>query len=174
MFQLSGSLANIPVVSLRTGGRVATAVQPIINPNNLKIEGWYCQDQFSKEVLVLLSKDVRDIVPQGLAIDDHEKLSSPDDLIRLKEVLKIDFKLLGKQVVTEGKRKIGKVDDYAADNVSFIIQKLYVAQPVYRSLAGGSLTIDRSQIIEIDDKKIIIKETFAKAGSPLPVRLATP
>lgn len=172
MFRLSGSLANLPVVSLRTGGRVAEAMQAIINPNNLKIEGWYCQDQFSKDTLILLTKDVRDIVPQGIAIDDHERLSAPDELIRLKDIVKINFQLLGKQVVTEGKRKVGKVDDYAADNTSFIIQKLYVAQPVYRSISGGSLTIDRSQIVEIDDKKIVIKDAFEKAGSPLPLGLA--
>lgn len=171
MFQLSGSLTNLPVISLRTGGRVAVALRPIINPNNLKVEGWYCQDHFSKDTLVLLAKDVRDIVPQGIAVDDHEKLSTPDELIRLKDVLKIDFKLIGKHVVTNNKRRVGKVDDYATDNISFMIHKLYVAQPVYKSITGGQLTIDRSQIVEIDDKQIVIKEAFSKSSSPIPVGL---
>ena len=60
MLRLSESLVNRPVMSLRTGQQVVTAHEPIINPNNLKIEGFYCSDCFSKEELVLLYQDIRD------------------------------------------------------------------------------------------------------------------
>lgn len=155
-------------MSLRTLGVVATAQRPIVNPNNLKIEGWYCQDQFSKNTLVLLSKDIRDIVPQGLAVDDYDNLSEPDDLVRLKEIMELDFDLIGKHVVTDQKRKVGKVNDYAIDVESFFIQKLYVTQPVYKNLSGGQLSIGRTQIIEITDRQIIVKDVDEKVGAPAP------
>jgi sporulation protein YlmC with PRC-barrel domain len=169
MLRLSQSISHLPVMSLRTLGGVAMAEDPIINPNNLKIEGWHCEDHFSKRNLILLSQDVRDIVPQGIAIDDYERLSDPDDLIRLKEILQHQFVLIGKQVFTDTGSKVGKVNDYAADSTSFFIQKLYISQPVYKNFKGGQLSIDRQQIVEITDKKIVVKDTVDTVDNRAPV-----
>lgn len=168
MLKLSEHILDLPVMSLRTGGRVATATVPIINPNNLQIEGWMCDDQFSKSQLILLKQDVRDFVPQGIAIDDHEVLAEPEELVRLKEVLELKFEIIGKSVVTNHRRKLGKVSDYALDPLTMKVQKLYVSRPVYKSLTEGQLTIDRSQIIEITHTKIVVRDTDIKVKETLP------
>lgn len=165
MLKLSNNLLNIPVMSLRTGGKVATAIRPLINPNNLKIEGWFCEDSFSKETLILLARDVRDFVPQGLAVNDHEDLTNPEELVRLKDIIELNFELTGKPVVTDHKRKLGKVNEYAIETSSFVIQKLYVTRPVYRSLTDGQLSIDRSQIIEITNRRVLVRDVAVKAGA---------
>ena len=158
MLQLSESLFTKPVMSLRTGQPVATTGRLIINPNNLKIEGFYCQDRFNKEELVLLYQDIRDIIPQGFVVDDHDVLVSPEELIRLKDVMALDFKLIGKPVVTVSGTRVGKVGDFATEMDTFYIQKLYVSQSMLKSFTGGNLGVDRNQINEITDKKIIINE----------------
>jgi sporulation protein YlmC with PRC-barrel domain len=166
MMRLSKQVSDVPVMSLRTGGRIATAIEPIINPNNLKIEGWYCEDAFSKEHVVLLATDIRDFVPQGIAVNDHEALSDPEDLVRLREILELEFSLVGKPVITNHKRRLGKVTDYALDPETMLIQKLYVSRPLYRSLSDSQLTIDRTQIIEITDRRIIVRDADVKAEAP--------
>lgn len=159
MLQLSKSLIDRPVMSLRTGTQVATTASAIINPDNLKIEGLYVVDGLSKgQQLILLNQDVRDIIAQGIVINDHDVLVAASDLIRLKEVIDIGFELFGKQVVTENKTKLGKVTDFATDTSSMYIQKLYVAKSKFKSFSSGSLSIDRSQIIEITNSKIVVKE----------------
>lgn len=145
-------------MSLRTGGQIATALEPVINPNNLKIEGFYCEDRLEKRMPILLTQDIRDILPQGYVVNDHEVLSDPEELIRLKETLEIGFQLIGKQVVTVNKEKVGKVTDWAAESTTFYIQKLYVGQSLLKSLSSGQLSIDRSNIVEITNKKIVINE----------------
>lgn len=172
MLKLSNNLQNIPVMSLRTGGKIATAIKPLINPNNLKVEGWFCEDNFSNGTLVLLARDVRDFVPQGLAVNDHEDLTDPEELVRLKEVIELKFELTGKPVITNHKRKLGKVNEYAMDTSSMMIQKLYVTRPVYRSLKDGQLSIDRSQIIEITNRHVLVKDADIKAGATQSVRPA--
>lgn len=162
MLQLSNTLLNRPVLSLRTGTAVATAVEPIINPNNLKIEGFYCNDRYEKGQLILLSQDIRDIIPQGIVINDHDVLSEPAELVRLKDVLTLNFTLIGKPVETISKHKVGKVSDYATDSSSMYIQKIYVSQSVFKSLANGSLSIDRTQINEITNRRIIVNDLEAK------------
>lgn len=164
MLQLSEALLNKPVMSLRTGQPVATAVEPIINPNNLKIEGFYCTDRFDKGELVLLYQDIRDIIPQGFVIDDHDVLVEARELVRLKNIMDLGFTLIGKPVVTINKERVGKVSDYATEMETMYVQKLYVARSMLKSFTGGSLGIDRNQINEITDKKIIINELLK--GTP--------
>lgn len=162
MLQLSNSLLNKPVLSLRTGTVVATATTPIINPNNLKIEGFYCTDQFSRTPLVLLYQDIRDLIQQGYVVNDHDVLVDPSELVRLKDLIALNFELLGKQVVTTDKKKLGKVSDYATEVTTMYIQKLYVSQSVFKSFTGGSLSVDRTQITEITSKRIIINDISGK------------
>jgi uncharacterized protein YrrD len=166
MLQLSASLLNKPVLSLRTGSVIATVTAPIINPDNLKIEGFYCQDRFDKHRLVLLYQDIRELLAKGYVVNDHDVLVEPEELIRLKKVMDIAFELTGKQVVTVNKEKVGKVVDYAAETETMFIQKIYVAQSLLKNLAGGSLSIDRGQINEITPKRIIINELMKNAPVP--------
>lgn len=169
MLQLSNRLLNQPVLSLRTGSVVATVTTPIINPNNLKIEGFYVQDNRDKRQLILLYQDIRELIDRGYVVDDHDVLVEADELVRLKKVLDIDFQLIGKQVVTTDKEKVGKVSDYAVEVNSMMIQKIYVSQSLMKSLTGGSLSIDRSQINEITPKRIIINELAKKAPATAPI-----
>lgn len=171
MLQLIRSYLDRPVMSLRTGGVIARTVSAIINPNNLKIEGFYCSDSINGGSMILLEQDIRDNIPQGLVVNDYDALSEKDDLVRLKEILEIGYELMGKPVVAETKAKIGKVNDYAVDDATLYVQKIYVSQNVLRSLNNGQLAVDRDQIVEITNRKIIIKEPLkpVKAGVVSPV-----
>jgi sporulation protein YlmC with PRC-barrel domain len=172
MLQLSASLLNKAVLSLRTGTPIATIISPIINPDNLKIEGFYCEDRFDKAQLVLLYQDIRDVLPKGFVVNDHDVLAEPEELVRLKKVMDINFSLLGKQVVTVDKQKVGKVSDYATETTTMFIQKLYVSQSILKSLTGGSLSIDRTQINEITPRRIIINELTKQAPAPATAQIA--
>lgn len=158
MLLLSRDLTNKKVLSLRTNAPIATIVSPIINPNNLKIEGFYCQDRYSKGRLILLVQDIRETLPAGYIVNDHDVLTPGEDLVRLKDVLHINFDPLSKPVETLSGEKVGKVSDYAGEVESMYIQKLYVSQPLYKNLSGGSLIVDRSQINEITPRRIIIND----------------
>lgn len=170
MLQLSASLLNKSVLSLRTGGPVATITKPIINPDNLKVEGFYCTDRFDKKQLILLYQDIRDVLPNGYVVDDHAVLVEADELVRLKKVLAMDFQLPGKQIITVNKQRVGKVSDYATETTTMFVQKIYATQSLMKSLTGGSLSIDRSQINEITPKQIVINELTetAPATAPMP------
>ncbi len=162
MLQLSTSLLNRPVLSLRTGDTVAMTTTAVINPNNLKIEGFYCVDNSKKE-LILLYQDIRDLIPQGFVVNDHEALVDPNDLVRLKDVLKLRFDLMNKPVVTVSKEKIGKVTDFATEIETMYIQKLYVSQSLLKSFSGGNLGVDRSQIVEITPSRVVINDLLKAA-----------
>lgn len=128
-----------------------------------------CQDRFSKDHLVLLTQDIRDDVPQGFIVNDHDALSDPKDLVRLQNILKFHFVLLDKPVHTISKKHLGKVSDYAVDSSSMYIQKLYVGQSLLKSLSGGQLSIDRNQIVEITNRRIVIQDPLQPIKDSVPV-----
>ncbi len=173
MLKLSQSFIGVDVLSLRTGSPIAKTTQAIINPNNLKIEGWYVVDRFDrKRPLILLSSDVRDMLDKGIVVNDHDVLSPPDELIRLAEILDLRFELIGKPVTNQDNKRLGKVSDYAVDNGSFFVKKLYAAQSLVKNFSGGTLSIDRTQIIEITTRRVIIDDPAdaarVKAAAPSP------
>ncbi len=162
---------NRPIISLRTGTSVGTALMPIIDPNNLKIEAFYCTDRFDKKLqLLLLYQDIREVIPQGFLVNDHEVLAAPNDVVRLHGLMKLNFGLIGKPVVTISKNKVGKVNDFAVEIETMYIQKLYVGQSLLKNLSGGSLSVDRSQIYEITSRSIIINDLLREA----PLKAAIP
>ena len=151
-------MLNRNVLSLRTGSPIAVISGSIINPDNLKIEGFYCEDVTDHKQLVLLYQDIRDVLPQGVVVDDFDALADPTDLVRLEKVLALSFELIGKPVETISRSKLGKVSDYAFESVTMYIQKVYVSQSILKSLTGGNLSIDRNQVQEITPKKVIIND----------------
>lgn len=161
MLQLCGTLINRPVLSLRTGTQVATTLAPIINPNNLKIEGFFVEASGRKQ-RILVTQDLRDIMPQGFVVNDEDVLTDASELVRLKDLINLNFELLDKQVVTVSRTKLGKVSDYATETESMYIKKLYVSQSLFKSFSGGNLGIDRTQIVEITSKRIVVNDLNAK------------
>jgi len=155
-------LTNRPILSLRTGTVIGQTITPVINPDNLKIEGFYAQDYASRKQLILLSQDIRDVLPQGLVVNDQEVLTEPDELVRLHRLLETHFELLGKPVVTTSRDKVGKVSDFSTEVETMYIQKIYVTQSLFKNFTGGNLGVDRSQIVEITDKRIIINDLHQK------------
>ena len=158
MLQLSANLINRDVLSLRTGAPIARVTGIILNQDSLKIEGLYCEDRFDKRQLIRLHQDIREFLPNGYVVNDHEVLVEAEDLVRLKKVIDVDYQLIGKQVVTESKQRIGKVSDFATEIETMMVQKLYVTQSVLKSFTGGSLSVDRTQVVETTKSKIIISE----------------
>lgn len=163
MLQLSEQFIDRPVLSLRTGTPVASTTAPIINPNNLKIVGFYCKVNRQRLPQVLLAQDIRQFSSDGYIVNDHDVLTDPDDLVRLKDVLSWQFELHDKPVYTLSGQHLGKIGNYAVDPESLYIIKLYVEQSLVKSFTGGALVIDRNQINEITPKKVIVEDLLSTA-----------
>ena len=175
MLVLSKMILQRPVMSLRSSSQVATATDAIINPHNLQIEGFYCIDSLDrKKQLILLPKDIRDVISAGLIINDHGDLSEQEDLVRLKKIIDLHFDLIGKRVKTQSKKRLGKVVDFAVDPETMKIQKVYASQSLIKNFMGGTLSIDRNQIIEITNRDIIVKDTVERLEKPVPLLNAQP
>lgn len=155
MLYLASKLQNLGLYTIRLGGCIGNLNKPIVNPHNLHIDGFYCILPNNPEDQIILDIDIRDLSLKGAIINNHEDVSQAEDLVRLKEVLDLNYNVIGKSVYA-GNKKIGKVSDYAIDNKSLFIIKLYVQPPVWQALTAHELVVDRSSILEVSESKIII------------------
>lgn len=90
-------------------------------------------------------------------------------MIRLNDVLGLNFGLINLKVVShEGRseKKIGKIEDYTVDSATLTIFQIIVQRPFMQSLKDAQLTINRSQITEIDDYKVTIMHDKQKVSVP--------
>lgn len=169
MILLSSIFSQRRILSLRTGSAIGFAYSPIINSHTFKIEAWYATLNGSKESMILPVLELRDIIAKGFVVNDHDAITPVEDMIRLKSIIEEDYTPTGKTVETDDGRKLGKVTDYAVDNKSLFIKKLYVKQGLLQSLMSFTVPqviIDRSQIIDVTPTKIIVREATVKANQP--------
>lgn len=162
MLVIGSSMIRNSVLSLHVGGAVGQTTSAVIDPENLNVLAYTVDGPTIKndpEVGNILDvKDIREISREGLIINSTDVLVNQEDVIRIDEVMKLNFDLVGLKVVTKKGKKIGKVVDYTLDSNSFMVYQLIVQRPVgFAAFNDPQLTINRSQIVEIDDYKITIK-----------------
>jgi len=163
MLVLGTRLKETPVMSLQTGTRLATTGTPIINPANLKIFAFELEGPLLTEKPSFLRvADIRELSSIGMIIDSTDELLGLDDVIKIKELYELDFKLVGMNVIDEHRKKLGKVDNYTVETGSFVIEQLDVKHGILRGLTDTGLLIHRSQITEINDDAIVVKSTAKK------------
>lgn len=166
MLLTNNRLTSIPVLSLQTGTQLGQTTQPIIDPRQLQVVALYCAGPHVDNKAVLHTSDIREVSTMGFIVDGADSLMAIDGLVRLQEVINYRFELLGKKVYDTHKRKLGRVEGYSIDSESFFIMKIHVQQPLFKNfLTGGMLIIDRTQIIEVNDKRIVVKAADVKAGA---------
>ncbi|MBR6134086.1 PRC-barrel domain-containing protein [Candidatus Saccharibacteria bacterium] len=157
----SGMIGNA-VLSLHVGGPVAQTTSAIIDPEDLRILAYTVDGPIIKndpEVgNILVTEDIRELSRDGMIIDSTDIFVNREDIVHLDEVMNLNFDLIGLKVVTPDGKKIGKIVDYTFDSTSFMVYQLIVQKPIgFASFGEPQLTINRSQIVEIDDYKVTIK-----------------
>lgn len=163
MLLLGSKLIGTSIMSLQTGTKLAVTKRPIINPGNLQIIAYEVDGPLLVEKPAYLRiADVRELSRIGMIIDSNDEFFGENDVISIKKLLDINFKLVGIEVIDDNNHKLGKVIDYSIDTNSFIIQQLRVKQKILKSITNTELLIHRSQIVEINNSSIIVKSTLKK------------
>lgn len=168
MLMVGSRFIGMPVLSLHIGGQTASVKRTIVDPEDLKIIAFELEGPLLKDPEIgsyLMADDIRETSSQGLVVDSADRFVEPEDVIRLNNILELNFNLEGLKVVAkDGKneKKLGKIVDYTVDSSTLTIFQLIAQRPFMESFVDPQLTINRSQITEIDDYKITIKHDKQK------------
>lgn len=152
-------------MSLHVGGEIARTSEVVIDPDGLKVAAYTLTGPAignGEYGDILEVSDIREFSNLGMIIDSADVLVYRQDVIRLDHIMSLNFNLVGLRVVSEDGKKIGRVSDYTVDSNSFMVYQIIVRRPFIKSALDPELTINRSQIIEIDDYKITIRHEKEK------------
>ncbi len=119
----------------------------------------------SEDEDILPVASVREFSRLGMVIDSVDELVGADDIIRIKEILDLNFSLPGLKVITRKNAKLGKVSDYTVEIGGWYIQQIIVQRPVMKALFDPELRIARTKIVEVDDYKVVVKDEHEKVKS---------
>jgi uncharacterized protein YrrD len=167
MLRMIEEFYDVVVISIRTGEVAGKVSSAIIKPDGLSIAGFFVKPLRERSEKVLVVSDIREIGLGGLIIDDEEKLMDLEDLVRIQALVEIDYQIVGKKVETDKKRKIGKVQDFAVDDLTWNVQKIYPSRGILKEFSTTGTIIDREQIVEVNDKKIIVKDVDINSAEPV-------
>jgi len=158
------TLLNHPVLSLHVGGEVARLGLPIIDPSDLKVIAYQVSGPtIGGEVGdILMVRDMRQTDKIGAIIDSTDVLVNREDVLKIDKIMRLNFHLIGHKVVTKRGSRLGKVIDFTLNPDTFMIQQLVVKRPIAKAFFDPELLIGRSEVVEIDDYKLIVKDEEAK------------
>lgn len=166
MIVLESTLKNIPVMGVQTGGELAQLSTPVIDPATLSIVAYAVSGRLlSHHPTYLRIADIRELSDIGVIVDSIDEFVIQGDVIKIDEMLRLQFSLTDMRVRDEKGTNLGKVTDFTIDTGSFYIQQLTVRRPLLHSLTDTELLVHRTQIIEINDKAIVV-HSQAKAPEP--------
>lgn len=160
MLVFKESLIDLPIVSLQTGTKIGEIASVIINPNAFSIEAFDVVAARRKRVL--FAHDIKEVSPKFCVVDDESQLIEDEDLVRLDNLRAINYEIINKRVVTKNGLRVGRVRNWICESSSFEIAKLHVKQSLRKDLNVATVVIDRSQVKELQKKRIIVSDTYAK------------
>ena len=176
MLMVGSRFIGMPVLSLHIGGQTAAVKRVVVDPEDLSIMAFELEGPIIRDPEIgsfLMAEDIRETSNQGLVVDSADRFVNPEDVIRLNEVLELNFNLEGLKVVTKEDKKIkklGKIIDYTVDSSTLSIFQIIAQRPFMESFVDPQLTINRSQITEVDDFKITIKHDKQKIKVEQPIK----
>lgn len=160
---------GLTVASVQSGLPCGKVTGFVIDPAKLAIALIAITD--SRGVYYLLPSDIRFFNHERLIIDAEEKLSEHEDLIRHQEVIAMAFDPIGCKVVTESRKRLGKVVNYAIEDSDWLIGKLYVASGLLGNPLQQEQMIDRTDVTNVEKNRITVRDLKSKVAKPLTIPL---
>ncbi len=156
-------LSGTPILSIQAGGMVARTGEAIIDPDDLKIVGFKITGPLAKsENNILDIKSVREFSNYGMVIDSEDELVNGEDVIKIRKVLDLGFNLVGLKVESRRGSKLGKIIGFNCTDDDFSIMQLVVQRPTIKSFFDSELLIPRSEVVEVNDYKVIVRDEEKK------------
>ena len=152
-------LMNLPILSVQDSGPIGSIATTIIDPDSLKIIAFRVYGATNSEGgNILDARSVREYSKFGLVIDSADELISDGDVVKIQKTLELNFNLNGLKVETRKGSKLGKITDFTVTEDNFSVQQIIVKRPAIKSFLDPELIIPRSEITEVTDYKVIVRD----------------
>ena len=165
----SSKLIGSSILSLHLGGPIGKVTSEIVDPSELKIialnvKGPQTGNGNYGDILDV--RYIREYSNIGIIIDSIDELVSRGEIIKIDQIMDLNFSIVGLNVKTKSGTKLGKVVSYNYEPDTMRIMQFIVKRPLIKSFIDPELVINRSDICEVNDYELIIddeKKTVLKS-----------
>ncbi len=160
----ASKLVNYPILSLHMTGMIAKTSELVVDPNDLKVIAFklYGPEVGRNSGDYLKTDDVREFSSLGMVVDSDDDFVEANEVIKLKEVLDLNFSLVGMRVESKKGSNLGKVESYTVNPDGFYVEQLVVRRPFLKSFMDSELIISKNEVVKITDDKIVVKDEESK------------
>ena len=159
MIYLASACIGYQITSITGLDNVGQIRGVLIDPHRFSVAGFWVEEYQCRRNWwpILLSQSLRQIHSRRVFVNDAEDFNHPKDLPRLKEVLKIDYQIPGKKIVSTEREYLGKAEDFSFSDEDFKIMHIIAKPPLPQRLRTSRRQFSRSQIEKIRGKSIEVR-----------------
>ena len=156
MIYLASEFIGYKIFSLSSLNEVGVIIGIIIDPYRFSVLGFWIETSSTKrnDWLILLSQSVRQIEAGKVLINDVSDFNKRQDLPRVKTMLKIDYQIPGKKIVSTNAENLGQAEDFSFKEDNFQITHIIAKPPLHQRFKLTKRHYTRSQIEKISRKSI--------------------
>ena len=160
MLVKASTILRQKIFDIHLGGVVAYVDSILVDPEKLKIIAFELTSSIilRQPNRILDARDVREYASPVMIIDSIDNLVESADVQQIQKVISNRFNPFGLKVVTKKGTKLGKVLDLTVDTQTFEVLQLIVQRPMLKGFMDPELTIPRSEIVEISNSEIIVRD----------------
>ena len=152
-------LKGMPIGALDEGAFVGSVRNAVISPEDAKLIGFTTKiGSIFAKIFVISFQDVIDIDQGGVVINSRDNLIEKEEIVRINEILKHKFDLLGLRALTKKGESLGHVTDAAVETQSGDILRIYTRHLVQNRV------FERSQISKITWQEIVLDCDMEEKG----------
>lgn len=148
-------IIGTPVV-VEGAGRVTRITDVLLNPKDGRVVAF-----FTGKMKVISPMDII-FFGKAITIGHYEDIIDAEDLLKIKEIISNDIRLLKSKVETKKGYYLGKLYDYYIDTSAYALTKIIVYKSFFGILKSADRLIPARDIVEIKKDLVIVQNRHAK------------
>lgn len=129
----------------------------IVNRYEKRVEGFVVSPKgFFKKDIILPIKAVKSIADMIL-FESVDKIVSDEELNKIEKILKENYTIINKKVITNKGKVLGRVNDVIFDDNTGKLEALILSDGIVSDLNYGRKRVNLNIYYSMDEEKIIIK-----------------
>jgi uncharacterized protein YrrD len=151
-------LEGMAVGALDEGVKIGAVRRIVVNPESIKLIGFVIKSGTVLAAIKAVSfLDVVDIDRNGIVIRSRDNLVEVGEVVRIGELVKKRFSLIGLPVKTKGGKSFGRVVDAVVETTTGDILRIYTKYLFH------DFVFERSQIQKITLGEVVVKDDSGEA-----------
>lgn len=151
-------ILGLPIREKLSRGLLGRVGELVVNPTNGEVIAFFTRKD---KKLLLPTVDISKISSDTVWVESPEALATPDEIIRIAEVIKMNTPIFTNKVFTVSRQFLGEVVDFRFETNGWVLTKIDVAKKIL-GIPTAQKLINSSQIVRIKSNEITVRDAVVK------------